>query len=127
VAAPGVGFSLGQDRLVMALEEACPDRFHPSVDVFLAPLGEKAEEHAVGLATELRLQGISVERSVDKKLKRALEVANKIGARFAVILGDDELAKGTYQLKDMKAGEAKQLSREQLAENIKAKNGTSTS
>ena len=127
VAAPGVGFSLGQDRLVMALEEACPDRFKPTVDVFLAPLGEKAEEHAVALAAELRSQGISVERSVDRKLKRALEIANKIGARFALIVGDDELAKGTYQLKDMKAGEAKQVSREDLAEHIKPKHATSTS
>jgi histidyl-tRNA synthetase len=119
VPAPGVGFSLGQDRLVMALEEACPDRFTPAVDVFLAPLGEQAEEHAIALAAELRAHGISVERSVDKKLKRALEVANKIGARFSLIVGDDELAKGTYQLKDMKAGEAKQVSREDLAERIK--------
>jgi histidyl-tRNA synthetase len=127
VPAPGVGFSLGQDRLVLALEESCPDRFKPAVDVFLAPLGAKAEEHAVGLAADLRSQGISVERTLDKKLKRALEVANKIGARFALIVGDDELAKGTYQLKDMQAGEAKLLSREALAENIKAKHGTSTS
>src|SRR6516162_2579928 len=127
VPAPGVGFSLGQDRLVMAIEEAHPDRFRPAVDVFLAPLGEKAEDHAIFLAAELRSKGVSVERSVDKKLKRALEVANKIGARFAHIVGDDELAKGTYQLKDMQAGEAKLLSREALAENIKAKHGTSTS
>jgi histidyl-tRNA synthetase len=127
VPAPGVGFSLGQDRLVMALEESCPGRFRPAVDVFLAPLGEAAEEHAVPLAAELRAGGISVERSVDRKLKRALEVANKIGARFALILGDDELAKGTYQLKDMKAGEAKQVSREDLAEYIKPTHASSTS
>src|SRR5215471_16465326 len=127
VPAPGVGFSLGQDRLVMALEESCPGRFQPAVDVVLAPLGEAAEEHAIPLAAELRSQGISVERSVDKRLKRALEVANKIGARFAVILGDDELAKGTYQLKDMKAGEAMQVSREDLAEYIKPTHAPSTS
>ena len=127
VPAPGVGFSLGQDRLVMALEESRPGRFLPVLDVVLAPLGEAAEEHAIPLAAELRSQGISVERSVDKKLKRALEVANKIGARFAVILGDDELAKGTYQLKDMKAGEAKQVSREDLAEYIKPTHASSTS
>ena len=125
VPAPGVGFSLGQDRLVMAIEETHPDRFRPAVDVFLAPLGEKAEDHAIFLAAELRSKGVSVERSVDKKLKRALEVANKIGARFALIVGDDELAKGTYQLKDMGAGEAKQVSREDLAEHIKPKHATS--
>jgi histidyl-tRNA synthetase len=127
VPAPGVGFSLGQDRLVMALEEACPDRFKPTADVFLVPLGEKAEEHAIALAAELRSRGVSVERSVDRKLKRALEIANKIGAHFTLIVGDDELSKGTYQLKDMQAGTATQVSREDLAEHIKPKHATSTS
>src|SRR2546423_1330499 len=95
VPAPGIGFSIGEDRLVMTLEDAHPDRYKPTVDVFLATLGEEAERHAGGLAAELRSQGVSVERSVDKKLKRALEVANKSGARFALILGDNEIAAGT--------------------------------
>ncbi len=60
-----------------------------------------------------------VERGVDKKLKRALEVANKIGARFALILGDNEIAAGTYLLKDMSSGEQESLSRDQLVRRIK--------
>ena len=54
VPAPGIGFSIGEDRLVMSVEEAHPDRFKPAVDVFLAPMGEAAEQHAGALAAELR-------------------------------------------------------------------------
>jgi histidyl-tRNA synthetase len=114
VPAPGIGFSIGEDRLVMATEEAHPNEYDPKVDVFLAALGEAAELHAGTLAAELREAGISVERSADRKLKRALEVANKMGARFALIVGDDELASGTYQLKDMATGEQHKVARDQL-------------
>src|SRR5262249_15643429 len=118
VPAPGIGFSIGEDRLVMSVEDAQPERFNSSVDVFLATLGELAEQHAGGLAAELRGAGVSVERSVDRKLKRALEVANKQGARFALILGDNEISSGTYLLKDMATGEQHSLSRAALLEKL---------
>ena len=114
VPAPGIGFSIGLDRLVMGVEEAHPDAYRPVVDVFLAPLGEAAELHAGSLAAELRAAGLAVERSVDRKLKRALEVANKMGARFALILGDDEIAAGTYMLKDMTSGQQEALTKDAL-------------
>jgi histidyl-tRNA synthetase len=117
VPAPGIGFSIGEDRLVMTVEEAHPEE-QPAVDVFLAPLGDAAERHAGTLAAELRATGISVERSADRKLKRALETADKIGARFALILGDNEIAAGTYLMKDMASGEQVSLSREALADHI---------
>jgi len=115
VPAPGIGFSIGEDRLVMSVEGDTG----PTVDVFLAPLGDAAEQHAGALAAELRAAGISVERSVDRKLKRALEVANKMGARFALILGDNEISAGTYLLKDMASGEQISLTREQLVQHVK--------
>ncbi len=119
VPAPGIGFSIGEDRLVMSVEDARPDARPLTVDVFLAPLGDAAEKHAGELAAELRGAGISVERSVDRKLKRALETANKIGARFALILGDNEIAAGTYLVKDMASGQQTSLSREALAAHLK--------
>ena len=115
VPAPGIGFSIGEDRLVMSVGEEA----EPVVDVFLAPMGEAAEGLSGTLAAELRAMGISVERSVDRKLKRALEVANKMGARFALIVGDNEIAAGTYLLKDMASGEQESLSRDQLAARIR--------
>ena len=113
VPAPGIGFSIGEDRLVMSVEAARPEGT-ASVDVFLIPLGEAAEEHAGALAAELRAVGISVERSVDRKLKRALETANKIGARYTLMLGDNEIAAGTYLMKDMATGEQEALTRAAL-------------
>jgi histidyl-tRNA synthetase len=113
VAAPGIGFSIGEDRLVMTVEAARAGD-GPRVDVFLAPMGEEALRHAVLLARELRRAGVSVEFSADRKLKRALETANKIGARFALILGDNEIAAGVYALKDMASGEQRDVTREGL-------------
>ncbi len=118
VPAPGIGFSIGEDRLVMSVEETHPGAHEPAVDVFLAPLGDVAEKHAGALAAELRAAGVSVERSVDRKLKRALETANKMGARFALIIGDNEIAAGTYLMKDMASGDQVSLSREALAAHI---------
>jgi len=119
VAAPGIGFSIGEDRLVMSVEAAHPEKHKPVVDVFLATMGDAADLHAGEIAAELREAGYVVERSVDKKLKRALEVANKIGARFALILGDNEIASGTYLLKDMLSTLQESLSRDQLVQRIK--------
>ena len=115
VPAPGIGFSIGEDRLVMSVGEEST----PAVDVYLAPMGDPADALAGTLAAELRAAGISVERSVDRKLKRALEVANKMGARYALILGDNEIAAGTYLLKDMAAGEQESLTRDQLIARIR--------
>ncbi len=119
VPAPGIGFSIGEDRLVMSVEDARQGEAKPTVDVFLVPMGDAAEKQAGEIAAELRAAGISVERSVDRKLKRALETANKTGARFALILGDNEIAAGTYLIKDMASGEQTSLSREALAAHIR--------
>ena len=118
VAAPGIGFSIGEDRLILSLTEADPEKYKSPVDVMLAPMGAAAEAHAGELAAELRDAGISVERSVDKKLKRTLDVANRTGARFALIVGEDEVASGNYSLKEMATGEQVQLRREELANHI---------
>ena len=115
VPAPGIGFSIGEDRLVMSVDQTPA----ASVDVFLATIGEAAESHAGELAASLRAEGISVERSVDRKLKRALEVANKTGARYTLIIGDDEVSSGTYSLKDMASGEQVKLTRSELTPRIK--------
>lgn len=125
IAAPGIGFSIGEDRLVMGVEAAHPDKFKPVVDVFLASLGEAAELASGALAAELRGAGLVVERSADRKLKRALEVANKVGARFALLVGEDELASGTYQLKNMTTGQQVSLPRGAIAAAVK--NSTASS
>src|SRR5207247_232019 len=84
---------LGGGRLVMAVEESLA---HAGVDLFIAPLGEAALRHAGIVARDLRRDGVSVELAAEGKLKRAMELANKIGARFTLIVGDNEIAAGTY-------------------------------
>lgn len=116
--APGVGFSIGEDRLVMSVEESHPGRHDDALDLYIAPMGAAALEHCGALARELRGLGVSVELSFEGKLKRALELANKMGARFTLIVGDNELASRAYQLKDMASGEQATVTRERLREKL---------
>lgn len=112
--APGIGFSIGEDRLVMAVEERIQAAELARLDIFLVPLGAAALRQAALLARDLRAAGFSVELSIDHKVKRAMEVANKLNARFALILGDDEIQQGVYALKDMASGAQSSLARQDL-------------
>jgi len=114
VAAPGIGFSIGEDRLVLAIEEHVKAEELARLDVFLIALGDAALKHAALLARDLRASGVSVELSADHKVKRAMETANKLNARYALILGDNEIAAGVYALKDMAAGVQRNVSKSEL-------------
>ena len=107
---PGIGFSIGEDRLVMSVDQTAD----AALDLYIAPLGETALRHAGILARELRQAGVSVEVMASGKLKRAMELANKQGARFTLILGDDEIAAGVYALKDMTSGAQNPVTRAAL-------------
>ncbi|HEV3331558.1 MAG TPA: histidine--tRNA ligase [Bryobacteraceae bacterium] len=107
---PGIGFSIGEDRLVMSVEATqSPER----LALLIAPLGEPALERAVILARDLRRTGISVEVA-EGKLKRQMELADKLGARFTLIVGENELAAGRYALKNMSTGEQQNLTFEEI-------------
>ncbi len=119
VPAPGIGFSIGEDRLVMGAEQEHPDAFKGTLDLYIAPIGALAERHAASLARDLRSAGCSVELGLDSKLKRSLDLANKMGARFALIVGDNEMAAGQYTLKNMQSGEQQTVARAELPQRIK--------
>ncbi len=119
VPAPGIGFSIGEDRLVMTVEDAV--KASP-LDLFIASLGEQAMHHAGLLAREMRQSGYAVEVALDGKLKRAMELANKLGARYTLILGDNEIASGRYALKNMASGEQEQVARQEIAQRLKTNN-----
>ncbi len=74
--------------------------------------------HAGVLARELRRAGFSVELSPDGKLKRAMELANKLGARHVLIIGENEIAAGEYSLKNMRSGEQIQVGRAEIPARI---------
>ncbi len=111
VPAPGIGFSIGEDRLVMSVEsEYAPE----PLDLLIAPLGEAEFRRAALIARVLRQAGFSVEVA-EGKLKRAMELSNKLGARFTMIVGEDELAAGQFTLKDMASGIQDRLTPGQIA------------
>jgi histidyl-tRNA synthetase len=113
---PGIGFSIGEDRLVMSVEGEQP---LAALDLFIAPLGEMALRRAAVMARDLRRSGLVVELS-EGKLKRGMELANKLGARFALIVGDNELAAGRFALKDMSSGEQESLTPDEIAARLAA-------
>jgi histidyl-tRNA synthetase len=103
--APGIGFAIGEDRLVMTLQESAGVAARPA-DVYIAPLGAGMNLHAAKLARELREQGVVVIVGDENfKLKKLLETASKLGARFALILGENEVNSGQYALKNLGTGE----------------------
>lgn len=119
VPAPGIGFSIGEDRLVMSLEESLNAAGIAPLDLFIAPLGADAAGPAALLARDLRRAGLAVEVSTDSKLKRALETANKLNARFTLMLGENEIAAGTFTVKNMTTGEQQTLARDAIEEAVR--------
>jgi len=115
VHSPGIGFSIGEDRLVMSVAA----RESSALDLCIAPLGEPALRHAALLARDLRRGGASVEIA-EGKLKRILELANKLGARFTLIVGDNEINAGRYALKEMATGRQEEVTRDEIAPKLGA-------
>ncbi len=97
---PCVGWAAGMERLAMLLPEA-PAAPRP---VAVIPVGDAAEAAALDLLQALRRAGVTAEIGYRGNLKRRMERANRIGARAAVILGDEEIAAGVAQLRDLDAG-----------------------
>ena len=118
VHSPGIGFSIGEDRLVMSVEQTQAPK---PLDLFIALHRDAAVRHALLLARDLRRAGHSVELG-QGRLKRALELADKLGARFALVVGDDEIASGRYPLKDMATGKQQTLTPDEITAQLAAKN-----
>jgi histidyl-tRNA synthetase len=117
VPAPGIGFSIGEDRLVMTVEEQ-HKAAGASLDLYIAPLGETAIRRCGMFAAEIRKKDISVEVGTDRKLKRLLELASKAGARYALIMGDNEIVTKTYILRDMTSGDQQTLTKGQVLDHF---------
>jgi histidyl-tRNA synthetase len=117
VHSPGIGFSIGEDRLVMSLEQTAQPKEDPLVMVTFTS-GDATRRAAMDAAAELRGQGIRVEVA-EGKLKKVFEVANKLNARVALICGEDETAAGEISMKDMENQVQVQVRRELLVEKVK--------
>jgi histidyl-tRNA synthetase len=111
--APGIGFAMGEDRLVLTLqaqEAAAPEK----ADAYIAPLGEAMNPAALALARELRRSGLRVELGEGSfRLKKSFEAADK-AARRIVILGEDEVQSGILTVKDFSTGIQTKVPRAEL-------------
>ncbi len=116
---PGFGFAIGEDRLVLAVEQAAPPEAQP-LEVYVAWMGHEALRPAAELARSLRAEGLRVDLPYDLlKLKKALGFGSRLKARFAIIIGEGELASGRYQVKDMSAGSQEEVEPDRIGGYVK--------
>ena len=103
---PAVGFGLGLERLLLVLENTNSLRAQEeNVEYYFAPLGDSAKALCRELAYVLRRKGISAETDImDRSVKAQMKYADKIGAKYVVVIGDDEIAKGVVSVKNMADG-----------------------
>lgn len=110
-----IGFSLGMERIILA-RQATPESKALGIDVFIAPLEEKAFDKAFQLLDLLRQQGIVSEMSYKRaSVKSQMRLADKMSARYVCILGEDEIAQNVVTLKDMTTGSQEKISQEEIA------------
>jgi histidyl-tRNA synthetase len=120
--APGIGFAIGEDRLVLSLQQQQENEaLVIKPDAYIAPMGAGMNKEAAKLAHELRKHDLVIELGDETfRLKKSLETASKIGARFAIIVGENEAASGEFALKDLSKGEQVKVPRTELAQRIQS-------
>lgn len=120
----GIGFAIGSDRSILSIQENAPDavkRHLPSLAVFVAWMGAPSYPTAVSIAKKLRECGVSVELPAEEmKFKKSLGLADKLGARYALIIGEDEVASGQYSLKNLADGKQEKLAESALLEYLES-------
>ncbi|MEU6395359.1 histidine--tRNA ligase [Streptomyces sp. NPDC046939] len=122
---PSVGWALGVDRTVLALEaEGVELELPATTSVFAVPLGDEARRVLFTKVTELRKAGISADFSFGGKgLKGAMKNANRSGARYTIVAGERDLTEGVVQLKDMESGEQSAVAVDEIVAVLKGKLG----
>ncbi len=121
------GFAIGEDRLILSLQEAGKTPAPQGRDVYIAWMGEKAYATAVRVAKNLRAAGLSVELPpVEQKFGKALGQADKLGARYALILGDNEVSSGEWTLKTLATGEQAKFKEADLLDHLRKARGLSS-
>jgi len=115
--APGIGFAIGEDRLVMTLQETMGS-IQQKPDVYIAALGEGMDGAAARLAKELRRSGVVADLG-DQTFRLKKSIADKIGARYILIVGENEAKSGVFVLKNLATGEQVSVPKAELAERLR--------
>ena len=118
---PGVGFGLGLERLLLVLEnQGLLPEDNSNVKLYIANIGENADMFAQKLVNELRSKGVSAEKDLmSRSLKAQMKYADKIGAEYTAVIGDDEISAGKITLKNMKTGEQQEVEINKLHDLLK--------
>ena len=112
--APGIGFAIGEDRLILTLQAQAGESAPAKLDYYIAPLGPAQNAAALALARDLRRAGLSVELGDGSfRLKRSFEAADKVACRI-ILLGEDELKTGMFTVKTFATGEQVKADASQL-------------
>src|ERR1022692_1780040 len=120
-AAPGIGFAIGEDRLGLSLA-ATAESVLRKPDVYVAPLGAGMNREAARVARELRRHNLAVDLGDESfRLKKSFEAADKMGARYILIVGENEVAANAFALKHLASGEQVAVPRAELAQRILGK------
>ena len=118
---PGVGFGLGIERLLLLMEAnqiEIPEADKP--EVFVAVVGEAAKAFGLKLCRQLRQKGVIAEMdTLARNIKGQFKYADRLGARYTLVIGEDELAKGVVSLKDMSRSEQREIAIDKIYEEIK--------
>lgn len=124
-ATPAAGFSFGMERIIARMREAnAPVPELPAPSIFLAQLGEHARRKAFALFEKLRAAGIRSAANFSKEsLKQQMEIAGKLGVRYALILGQKEVLEGTLIIRDMDSGVQEIVGYEKAIEELRRKLG----
>ncbi len=117
---PAAGFGLGLERLLLVLENTGKlNAVEPKTDVYIAPLGENASKKALSITNGLRMAGLSAETDLmNRSLKAQMKYADKIGAKYVVVVGDDELTAGEVTVKNMADGSGEKVQIDKIAEYV---------
>ena len=120
-AAPGIGFAIGEDRLVMSLaEKRSAESVMRKPDAYIAPLGAGMNREAARLARALRGQDLVIELGDENfRLKKSFETATKAGAKYILIVGENEVKADAFALKNLATGEQVSVARAELAARIR--------
>jgi histidyl-tRNA synthetase len=117
----GIGFAIGTDRAILSIQESGKLPQLPGLAVFVAWMGQAAYPTAVSITRKLRDAGLAVELPAEEmKFKKSLGLADKLGARYALIIGEDEVKSGTFTLKRLADSDQKKLSEFDLLEYLES-------
>jgi histidyl-tRNA synthetase len=120
-ALPGIGFGMGLTRIILAMKESgCADIDESSPLLYIAPLGKNAQRKALSIVSRLRARGVYAECDISgRSLKAQMKYADKLGAKYTLIIGDSEIESGRAMLKNMEKSEQTEILIDNIFDELK--------